>query len=303
MPTRRALSGQASATLVGARMSVAPLLLVDGHNLLWRAWFGFPARIRSRDKTRDVTGVFGFFALLRVAIRELPVAPEVVVVFDGENAWDERTQVDPSYKAHRPTDDEAMAPIRSLADVVRGLDELGVRQICVDTAEADDIIASMARTCRSQAPRRDVWIMSADRDFHQLLDERTRILNTLRRPGHRVVDCHEVEARFDVTPAQWCDRTSLVGDPSDGIRGVRGVGPITAARLLAGGLTVEELPDSGRLVGKVGERVRDSLPDVARWKQLIRMRATHPVPAGLVVRSPTPELPAAPRVLDLLDLW
>ncbi len=284
-------------------MSVTPILLVDGHNLLWRAWFGFPARIRSRDRTRDVTGVFGFFALLRVAIRELPASPEVVVVFDGENAWDERTRVDPSYKAQRPTGDEAMAPIRSLADVERGLDRLAVRHICVDTAEADDIIAGMVQNCRRQTPGRDVWIMSADRDFHQLLDERTRILNPLRRPGHRVVDHFEVEDRFGVTPAQWCDRTSLVGDPSDGIPGVRGVGPITAARLLAGGLTIENLPDSGRLTGKVGERVRDALPDVVRWKQLIRMRADHPVPAGLVAGSPTPELPAAPGVLDLLGLW
>jgi hypothetical protein len=47
-----------------------PLVLVDGNNLLWRSEFGFPARIRSRDKTRDVTGVFGFFALLRKGIRE-----------------------------------------------------------------------------------------------------------------------------------------------------------------------------------------------------------------------------------------
>ncbi|MBM7788788.1 5'-3' exonuclease [Tenggerimyces flavus] len=85
-------------------MAYVPLLLVDGHNLLWRAWYGFPARIRNRDKTRDVTGVFGFFALLRVATRDLPDQPEIVVVFDGENAWGERQEIHPQYKAHRPTD-------------------------------------------------------------------------------------------------------------------------------------------------------------------------------------------------------
>ncbi|MFE0307541.1 flap endonuclease, partial [Amycolatopsis sp. NPDC058986] len=61
-----------------------PLLLVDGHNLLWRAAFGFPAAIRSRDKSRDLTAEFGFFALLRVAIREeMPTPPEVLVVVVG----------------------------------------------------------------------------------------------------------------------------------------------------------------------------------------------------------------------------
>lgn len=284
-------------------MANVPLLLVDGHNLLWRAWFGFPTRIRSRDKSRDVTGVFGFFALLRAAIRELPAAPEVIVVFDGENAWDDRSAIDPCYKAHRPTDDEAMAPIRSLADVVRGLEVVGLRNVCVDTAEADDIIASVVDRVRRRAPEREIWVMSNDRDFYQLLDSRTHILNTVRRPGQRVVASAEIEARFGVTPAQWCDRTSLVGDPTDGIRGVRGVGSVTASRLLAGGLTIERLPESGRLVGRVGERVLESLEDVARWKRLVRMRADHSVPRRLLTGSPSDGLPKAPSVLEMLDLW
>lgn len=210
-------------------MHDASLLLVDGHNLLWRAWFGFPGRIRSRDKTRDLTGIFGFFALLRVAVRELPEPPEIVVVFDGENAWAERTAIDPAYKAHRPSDDQAMAPIRSLAAVVKGLDLTGLAHGCIDTAEADDVIATLVRSIRRCQPHRNVWIMSADRDFFQLVDRRTRILNTLRRPGQRIIDEADIQARFGVTPGQWCDRASLVGDPSDGIRGVRGVGPVTAA--------------------------------------------------------------------------
>jgi DNA polymerase I len=289
--------------LVGVRMSDVPLLLVDGHNLLWRAWFGFPARIWSRDRFRDLTGVFGFFALLRVATRELPAPSELIVVFDGENAWAERTAIDPHYKAHRPTDVDAMAPIRSLEDVVRGLDLAGLPHVCVDTVEADDIIASITARCRNQTPSRDIWIMSNDRDFYQLVDDRTRILNTARRPGQRVVDRKEIEARFGVTPAQWCDRTSLVGDPSDGIRGVHGVGPVTAARLLADGLTVERLSESGRLLGSTGERIRESLDDVVRWKELVRMRADYLGLADVLTGSPSPTLSTAANVVELLDLW
>jgi DNA polymerase I len=59
-------------------------LLCDGVNLPFRSWFGFPARIRSRDKTRDLTGTFGFFALLRVAVRdEIAADPEIMIVFTG----------------------------------------------------------------------------------------------------------------------------------------------------------------------------------------------------------------------------
>lgn len=280
-----------------------PLLLVDGHNLLWRSWYGFPARITSRDKTRDLTGVFGFFALLRVAVRELDVPPEIVVVFDGENAWGERTAIDQDYKAHRPTDPEAMAPIRALADVERGLDTLGVPRHCVDTAEADDLIASILHSCRQSTPRRQVWIMSGDRDFYQLLDRRTRILNTARKSGHRAILEAEIGDRYGVRPGQWCDRTSLVGDPSDGIRGVHGVGTVTAARLLAGGLTIEDLPSSGRLTGRVGDRVRDALPDALRWRSMIKLRCGHPLPAGLIARRPSQPLPTAAVIVEALDLW
>src|SRR5689334_12089779 len=115
-----------------------PLLLVDAHNLLWRGAFGFPAAIYSRDKTRDLTAQFAFFALLRVAIRdELPSAPEVVVVFDGEHGASGRQDTDADYKANRILDEEALKPIKAIPDVQRGLDNHGISWIEIDTAEAD----------------------------------------------------------------------------------------------------------------------------------------------------------------------
>jgi DNA polymerase I len=84
--------------------------------------FGFPARIRSRDKARDLTGVFGFFALLRVAVRdEVPAHPEMIVVFDGELGSAARRGTDPAYKAHRPGGEAALAPIKALPDVSAAL--------------------------------------------------------------------------------------------------------------------------------------------------------------------------------------
>ena len=280
-------------------MSDVPLLLVDGNNLLFRAYFGFPSRITSRDGTRDLTGVFGFFALLRAAVRdELTAFPEIVVVFDGEHGSAERRRVDPLYKAHRPRDEEFLAPIRSLPDVKRGLDAVDVHWTEIPEAEADDVIATMVADCTDRA----ILVMSADRDFYQLVTDRVLILNTAKPRGRRLIDRKEIEARYGVPPFAWCDRIALAGDASDGIKGVRGVGPATAARLLAGGIHLEDLPASGRLTGRGGTLVRDSLDTAVRCREMARMRTDVPIPALLVDR-PSPPLPAPARLLDTLSLW
>ena len=101
-------------------MRPVPLLIVDGHNLLFRACFGTPAQIWSRDPgdKRDLTTEFMFFALLRKAVNdELGTWPEILVVFDGEEGSAERREADPGYKANRPVGDEALRPIRALGDV------------------------------------------------------------------------------------------------------------------------------------------------------------------------------------------
>lgn len=281
-------------------MSDVPLLLVDGNNLLFRAHFGFPARINSRDKTRDLTGVFGFFALLRVAVRdELTAHPEIMVVFDGERGSAERRELDPAYKAHRPTDEAALAPIKALPDVKRGLDGVGITWVEVHDAEADDVIATLAR---SAVPSRRILILSADRDMYQLVTDRVLVLNTAKPAGQRLIGPKQIEARYGVPPSAWCCRAGLVGDASDGIKGIRGVGTVTAARLLEGGLSLEDLPTSGRLKGRTGQLVLDNLDAALRCRDLARMRSDVPVPQAPNGRL-SPVLPAPADVITSLDLW
>lgn len=262
--------------------------------------FGFPARIRSRDKARDLTGVFGFFALLRVAVRdEIAGDPEVMVVFDGETGSAARREADPAYKAHRPSGPDALAPIKALPDVKRGLDILGIRWIEVEDAEADDVIATLVH---AEDASRDILIMSADRGMYQLVTDRVRVLNTAMRPGHRLIGSKEMESRYGVPPSAWCDRAGLARDPSDGIRGIPGIGPKTAARLLHGGLRLEDLPASRGLTGRVGQRVLDNLPAAMKCRDLARMRTGIPVPSMPDGRS-SPVLPASADVVAMLGLW
>jgi DNA polymerase-1 len=102
-------------------MTGVSLLLVDGHNLLFRAWYGFPTRIWSRDEATDLTGVFRFLALLRAGLRDnLSWQPEMIVVFDGENGPAARRAVEPGYKSTRPQG--TPEPVKALPDVKRSLD-------------------------------------------------------------------------------------------------------------------------------------------------------------------------------------
>lgn len=280
-------------------MSEVPLLLVDGNNLVFRAHFGFPTRMTGGDGSRDVTGVFGFFALLRAAVRnELTTFPEIVVVFDGQLGSAARREIDPAYKAHRPKDAAALAPLLALPDVKRGLGGLGVRWAQVDDAEADDVIATLVR----RTADRDVVIMSSDKDMYQLVDDRVLVLNTAKPPGLRLIGAKEIEARYGVPPRVWCDRIALVGDSSDGIKGIRGVGPATASRLLAGGLTLEELSASGRLTGRAGRLVRDGFETALECRDLARMRTDVELPV-LTDGRPSPHLPAPGHMLTVLGLW
>ncbi|MEW1633510.1 5'-3' exonuclease H3TH domain-containing protein [Streptomyces sp. NPDC093801] len=279
----------------------APLLLVDGFNLLWRGHFGFPSPVFSLDKSRNLTGLFAFFALLRASIRDdLDVGPvEVCVVLDGERGSAGRKDADAGYKANREETPAALEPLQFLAPMREALDGYGIAWVEIDDAEADDVIATLTRAHID----RPVRIMSADQDYYQLLDgERVRIINRSRKASKRIITDVEVVDRYGVTPAQWPDYRALTGDVSDNIPGVKGVGAKTAAALLAGGITLDSLRDSGRLSGAKGEAIVRQWADVLRWRQLSRMRhdvATGWQPTGL----PSPTLPKPADVVEKLGLW
>ncbi|WP_045875814.1 5'-3' exonuclease H3TH domain-containing protein [Pseudofrankia sp. DC12] len=288
-------------------MSLVPLLLVDGHNLLYRACFATPAQIYSRDPARrDITTQFMFFALLRKAITaELAGWPEVLVVFDGEHGAAGRQAADPAYKANRPTNEEARRPLEALADIKTGLDLLAVAWLECEDAEADDAIATLAHAAR---PAREVLILSTDQDYFQLLTgpdglgQAVRVLNTARHPGNRLLGPADVRARYGVEPAQFPDLRALAGDPADNIPGIRGIGPKTAAALLADGLSLDDLPASGRLTGTRGAAIHTAWPQILAWRDMIRLRRDLPVPhepAG----TPTAAFPIPGEIITKLGLW
>ncbi|OEV19367.1 hypothetical protein AN221_17500 [Streptomyces nanshensis] len=271
------------------------MLLIDGHYLLHRAWYGFPTRITSRDKTIDRTGVFGFAALLRKAQIEHAEGFEIFVVFDSEDGSQSRAGQDSGYKAQRPAPEPGL--IGSLSLAKNALDHTGVRWLEQEGCEADDAIATLATGARAEG--RAVDIMTTDKDFIQLLaDPGVRLLNTGFAMERRYTASERILPRYGVLAEQWPDFRALMGDPADNIRGIRGVGAKTAARLLAGGRRLENIP---------AEDLRPAWTaqwqQALCWREMIRLDTKTAVPDNLLTATPTTPLATAAQVLQALDLW
>lgn len=271
------------------------LVIVDGHNLLWRAAFGFPTRIVARGG-EDRTTEFGFFALLRAATRRIGAPLELVVCFDGQYGLGSRTIIDGQYKSNRAATD--LTPIKALPNVKAGLTLQGVRWFEFDDAECDDLVCTLIAT---NAQRR-CYVISTDKDYYQLVGPTVSVLDTTRSLAAHAITAASIIDRFGVTPAQWCDYRALTGDASDNIKGVAGVGPKTAAKLLADGMTLDDLPSSGRLRGAAGVRIKAEWSRVLQNRILLRLRNDLPNRLDIEGRA-TDELLPAPKVLDQLQLW
>lgn len=213
------------------------LLLVDGHNLLFQMFYGMPSRIVNRDGI-SVQGVLGFVGALRKMIA-LTAPTHVGVLFDSESPrmWQ---ALDPAYKANRPDWEELPpeeTPFCQLPMVYEALSEMGIAHTEVCGGETDDAIAAYARQI---TPEQALVIASMDSDFFQLIGENVAVLR-YRGKESLLCDTAYVQSRFGVTPDRYADAKALVGDSSDNISGVPGIGPKTAAALLNRFGALEEL--------------------------------------------------------------
>lgn len=274
-----------------------PLVIVDGHNLLFRAAFGFPVPIKSRSGL-DRTATFGFFSIARKAAMEIGEA-EWVVFFDGAQGTSARLAEDANYKAQRVLKDPTI--FDAMPDIKAGLDLLQISWLELATTEADDLISTLVSAEAESG--RQIYIMSMDKDFYQLVNQTTVILNTARKREQWIIRHEDILAQYGVLPTQWCDYRALTGDPSDNIQGITGIGPRTAARLLADGMLLEELVDSGRLSGTIEKKVLAGWEKVLQNRHLLRMRMiTDPQLSTLTSGAITNWLPAK-DILSKLQLW
>src|SRR5262245_47092362 len=202
------------------------LYLVDGSNFLFRAYHAMPPL---STKAGVPTGaVRGFVSMLLKLIGDYQPA-YMAVVFDA-GGRDERAELFPAYKQNRAECPADLAPQFELAH--RASVALGLCAINAVDAEADDVIATLAR--RAHQAGQKVVIVSSDKDLMQLVIEgQIELLDTMKEGGSgKLYGPKEVEEKFGVPPAQLADVLALMGDSSDNLPGVPGIGPKTAAQLI-----------------------------------------------------------------------
>ena len=209
---------------------LVPLVLVDGSSYLYRAFHALPPLTNSSGQATGA--VKGVISMLRRLCKDYPGSP-VAVVFDAKGKTF-RDDMFPEYKAQRPPmPEELREQIEPIHGIVRAM---GLPLLCVEGVEADDVIGTLAR----QAAAKDlpVVISTGDKDMAQLVDEHITLVNTMTGS---VLDASGVEEKFGIPPALVIDLLALMGDKSDNIPGVAGVGEKTARALLQGLGSLDQL--------------------------------------------------------------
>jgi len=230
-------------------MNARRLLLVDGSSYLYRAFHALPPL--SSSKGEPTGAVLGVLNMLNKLIKE--ESPQrVAVVFDAPGRTF-RDDLFEQYKAHRaPMPDDLRSQLQPLLEAVHAL---GLPLLRIPGVEADDVIGTLA--IQGAAAGFDVLISTGDKDMAQLVGERITLVNTM---SNSRLDRTGVKTKFDVFPEQIVGYLALVGDSSDNIPGVTGVGSKTAAKWLNQYQHLDALiANAAQISGKVGDNLRNEL--------------------------------------------
>ena len=240
------------------------LLLLDGHSLAYRAFFALPVENFSTTTGQHTNAVYGFTSMLINVLRdERPT--HVGVAFDVSRQTF-RMQEYAEYKAKRnATPDEFRSQLPLIQEV---LSALRITYLEKEGYEADDIIATL--TTQAVEDGFEVLILTGDRDSLQLVGEQATVLY----PSRGVSDLarmtpEAVEEKYGVAPGRYPELAALVGETSDNLPGVPGVGPKTAAKWLTTYDGLDNIIEhADRIGGKAGENLRAHLGDVIRNRRL-----------------------------------
>ena len=203
------------------------IFIIDGYGLIYRAYFALIARPLTDRHGTNISAVHGFFRIVFSLWRNHG-ARRIAVAMDPPEPTFRHLRW-PEYKANRdsaPKDLHAQVPM--IEDILK---ILGVPVIRISGYEADDVMGSAARCCREEGI--GCLLVSADKDIMQLIDENTAMLRPEKGGGLIRMGPGEVLEEKGVRPDQMIDYLALVGDTSDNIPGVNGIGPKTAASLLS----------------------------------------------------------------------
>ncbi len=240
---------------------MATLYLIDGSAYIYRAYFALPPL--SNSKGLQTNAVYGFTTMMLKILREHQ--PDYLAVAFDERGPTLRHEEYKEYKAHRPEMPEGMQG--QIPYVHRVVEALGLPAVRMAGYEADDLIGTLAQ--QAQAAGHEVVIVTGDKDMWQLLTPAVRIYDPVKDTWATEADCRE---RFGVEPGRVVEVMGLMGDATDNIPGVKGIGEKTALKLIGQFGTIEEV--LRRVDAVAPTRTQTLLREQADQARLSRQLAT-----------------------------
>ncbi len=250
------------------------LFLLDGMALVYRAHFALSVKPIRTSTGFNTSAIYGFVNTL-LDIRQNWQPTHLAVAFDTHAPTPRHVEY-PAYKAQREEMPEELSA--AIPHVRRFIEAMNIRVIAIDGFEADDIIGTLAR--RAEKDGFDTHMVTPDKDFGQLVDEHTFIWKPGRQGNDvEVMKSEDVCAKWGIQRVdQVIDILGLMGDASDNIPGIKGVGEKTAAKLIAQFGSLEEtLARADEIKGKLGETVRAHADDARLSKRLATIITDVPV--------------------------
>lgn len=247
------------------------LVIIDGNSLLFRAHFAMRPMVTSGGV--HTQGIYAFVNMLNKIIRENE--PDYLAVCFDMKAKTFRHKMYEDYKAGRQqTPIELLAQIPILHDV---LDAMNIAVLELEGYEADDLIGTVTRAASEEGIQS--LVITGDKDELQLIDENTRVLiNKKGMSEFTIYDVDEMNERYSLTPLQFIDLKGLMGDKSDNIPGVSGIGEKKGIALLKEYGTLENVLDNADAIkGKMGETIRASKDVAVMSKELATICRNAPV--------------------------
>jgi len=228
----------------------APLVLVDGSSYLYRAYHALPPL--NNAKGQPTGAVKGVISMLRRLLKDFPESP-VAVVFDAKGKTF-RDELFAEYKSQRPPMPDDMRPqVQPIKDIVEAM---GLPLLVIEGVEADDVIGTLAKQASEQ--QRDMIVSTGDKDMAQLVNRHISLVNTMTG-SH--LDEDGVREKYGFEPPLMIDYLALMGDKSDNIPGVPGVGEKTARALIEGLGGLDKIYDNLEAVRELGFRGAKKMPE------------------------------------------
>ncbi len=204
------------------------LLVIDGSSLLFQSFYGMPNQIKN-DKGERVEAVICFIGIMLKTVKA--ISPnKLLVVFDGETKL-ERKEIDDNYKANRIDYTKLNSedtPFPQLEIIKQVLSSLGVEWVETTTCEADDMIASIVNDYKTYY---DITISSSDKDFYQLVCDNVSVY-TYRGKISVNWTKEQILLKYNIPACHFLTFKVLTGDSADNIKGIKGVGKVTATKLI-----------------------------------------------------------------------